>query len=144
LDVACGNGNATLAAARRGTHVLGVDYVPGLLEGGRERAVAERLDVEFWLGDAEDLPVADASFDAVLGVCGAMFAPAPQRATDEIVRVTRPGGTVGLASWPPDGFVGEMFGVITQHVPGPPGIDSPLLWGTEQHLAKLFGETAAD
>ena len=142
LDVACGNGNATLAAARCGTHALGVDYVPELLEGGRGRAVAERLDVEFRLGDAEDLPVPDASFDAVLSVFGVMFAPDHRRAADEIARAARPGGTVGLASWTPDGFVGEMFAVIARYVPGPPGIESPLLWGTEPHLAGLFGETA--
>jgi ubiquinone/menaquinone biosynthesis C-methylase UbiE len=124
LDVACGNGNATLAAARCGAHALGVDYVPELLEGGRERAAAERLDIEFRLGDAEDLPVPDASFDAVLSVFGAMFAPDHRRTAHEIIRVTRPGGTVGLASWTPDGFVGEMFGVIARHVPGPPGIES--------------------
>jgi SAM-dependent methyltransferase len=144
LDVACGNGNATLAAARSGTHALGIDYVSELLEGGRGRAMAEGLDVEFRLGDAEDLPVPDASFDAVLSVFGAMFAPDHQRAADEIIRVTRPGGTVGLASWTPDGFIGEMFGVITRHVPGPPGVQSPLLWGTEQHLSGLFGPAIAD
>ena len=135
LDVACGNGNATLAAARSGTHATGIDYVPGLLEDGRARAVAEGLDVEFRLGDTEDLPVPDGYFDAVLSVFGAMFAPDHQLAADEIVRATRTGGTVGLASWTPDGFIGQMFGVITGHVPGPPGIASPLLWGTEQHLS---------
>ena len=144
LDVACGNGNATLAAARSGTRALGIDYVPELLEGGRGRAIAEGLDVEFRLGDAEDLPVPDASFDAVLSVFGAMFAPDHQRAAGEIIRVTRPGGTVGLASWTPDGFIGEMFGVITRHVPGPPGVASPTLWGTEQHLSGLFGPAIAD
>jgi ubiquinone/menaquinone biosynthesis C-methylase UbiE len=144
LDVACGNGNATLAAARSGTHALGIDYVPELLEGGRGRAMAEGLDVEFLLGDAEDLPVPDASFDAVLSVFGAMFAPDHQRAVSEIIRVTRPGGTVGLASWTPDGFIGEMFGVITRHVPGPPGVASPMLWGTEQHLLDLFSPAIAD
>ena len=144
LDVACGNGNATLAAARSGTHALGIDYVSELLEDGRGRAMAEGLDVEFRLGDAEDLPVPDASFDAVLSVFGAMFAPDHQRAAGEIIRVTRPGGTVGLASWTPDGFIGEMFGVITRHVPGPPGIASPMLWGTEQHLSDLFGPASAD
>jgi len=144
LDVACGNGNATLAAARSGTHAVGIDYVPELLEGGRTRAVAEGLDVEFRLGDAEDLPVADASFDAVLSVFGTMFAPDHQRAADEIIRVTRPGGTVGLASWTPDGFIGQMFAVITRHVPAPPGVASPLLWGTEQHLSELFGAAVAD
>ena len=118
LDVACGNGNATLAAARSGTHAIGIDYVPGLLEDGRARAVAEGLDVEFRLGDTEDLPVADGSFDAVLSVFGAMFTPDHQRAADEIIRAARPGGTVGLASWTPDGFIGQMFGVITRHVPG--------------------------
>jgi len=144
LDVACGNGNATLAAARSGTYALGIDYVPELLEGGRGRAVAEGLDVEFRLGDAEDLPVEDASFDAVLSVFGTMFAPDHQRAADEIIRAARPGGTVGLASWTPDGFIGQMFGVIARHVPAPPGVGSPLLWGTEQHLSGLFGAAAAD
>jgi SAM-dependent methyltransferase len=144
LDVACGNGNATLAAARSGTHAVGIDYVSELLEGGRGRAMAEGLDVEFRLGDAEDLLVPDASFDAVLSVFGAMFAPDHQRAANEIIRVTRPGGTVGLASWTPDGFIGEMFGVITRRVPGPPGVASPMLWGTEQHLSDLFGPAIAD
>jgi len=144
LDVACGNGNATLAAARSGTHALGIDYVPELLEGGRARAVAEGLDVEFRLGDTEDLPVADEYFDAVLSVFGVMFAPDHQRAANEIIRAVRPGGTVGLASWIPDGFIGQMFGVVTRHVPGPPGVASPLLWGTEEHLSDLFGALAAD
>lgn len=139
LDVACGNGNATLAAARSGTHALGVDYVPALLEDARARAVAEGLDVRFELGDAEALPVADGSMDAVLSVFGTMFAPDHQRTADEIVRVTRPGGTVGLVSWTPDGFIGQMFRVITSHVPAPAGLRSPLLWGTEAHLAELFG-----
>jgi SAM-dependent methyltransferase len=123
---------------------VGIDYVPGLLEGGRARAVAEGLDVKFRLGDTEELPVADGSFDAVLSVFGAMFTPDHQRAADEILRAARPGGTVGLASWTPDGFIGEMFGVIARHVPGPPGVASPLLWGTEQHLSGLFGAAAAD
>ena len=144
LDVACGNGNATLAAARSGAHATGIDYVPGLLEGGRERAVAEGLDVEFRLGDTEDLPVPDGYFDAVLSVFGAMFAPDHQLAADEIIRATRTGGTVGLASWTPDGFIGQMFGVITRHVPGPTGVASPLLWGTERHLSSLFGAVVAD
>jgi SAM-dependent methyltransferase len=143
LDVACGNGNATLAAARSGARAVGIDYVPELLEGGRGRALAEGLDVEFRAGDAERLPVPDASFDAVLSVFGTMFAPDHQRTADEIIRVTRPGGTVGLASWTPDGFIGQMFRVITGHVPGPPGVASPLLWGTGQHLAELFAGAAA-
>ena len=144
LDVACGNGNATLAAARSGARVVGIDYVSELLEGRRGRAMSEGLDVEFRLGDAEDLPVPDAAFDAVLSVFGAMFAPDHQRAAAEIIRVTRPGGTVGLASWTPGGFIGEMFGVITRHVPGPPGVVSPMLWGTEEHLSDLFGPAIAD
>lgn len=143
LDVACGNGNATLAAARSGVHAVGVDYVPALLKGGRERAATEGLDVEFRLGDAEALPADDGSFDAVLSVFGSMFAPDHQRVASEIVRVTRPGGTVALASWTPDGFIGEMFRVLTSHVPAPTGVASPLLWGTEQHLSDLFGDSAA-
>ena len=144
LDIACGNGNAALAAARSGAHVVGVDYVPSLLEDGRARAVAEGLGVEFKLGDAEDLPADDSSFDAVLSVFGTMFAPDHQRTADEIVRVTRSGGTVGLASWTPDGFIGEMFRVITAHVPAPVGVRSPLLWGTGTHLAELFGDSVTD
>jgi ubiquinone/menaquinone biosynthesis C-methylase UbiE len=144
LDVACGNGNATLAAARSGTSAVGIDYVPELLEDGRARAVAEGLDVELRLGDAEGLPFSEASYDAVLSVFGAMFAPDHRRTAQEILRVVRPGGTVGLASWTPDGFIGEMFQVITSHVPGPAGLQSPLLWGTEQHLVDLFGGAAAD
>ena len=139
LDVAAGNGNATLAAARSGTHAIGVDYVPSLLEDGRARAVAEGLDVEFRLGDAQALPVEDDSMDAVLSVFGTMFAPDHQQTADEIVRVARVGATVGLASWTPDGFVGQMFRVITSHVPAPAGVQSPLLWGTEEHLTDLFG-----
>src|SRR5690348_10104047 len=108
------------------------------------RAVAEGLDVEFRLGDIENLPVDEESYDAVLSVFGAMFAPDHQRAADEIIRAARPGGTVGLASWTPDGFIGQMFDVITRHVPAPPGIASPLLWGTEEHLHGLFGAAAAD
>jgi ubiquinone/menaquinone biosynthesis C-methylase UbiE len=144
LDVACGNGNATLAAARSGTRALGVDYVAELLEGARSRAVAEGLDVDFRLGDAEDLPVDDGGFDAVLSVFGAMFAPDHERTAGEIVRAARPAATVGLASWTPDGFIGEMFTVITAHVPPPPGVASPLLWGTEKHLVDVFGAAVAE
>jgi SAM-dependent methyltransferase len=143
LDVACGSGNATLAAARSGTHVVGVDYVPSLLEDGRARAVAEGLDVEFRTADAENLPFDDSSFDAALTVFGAMFAPDHQRAADEIVRVVRPGGTVGLASWQPTGFIGEMFRVITSYVPAPAGVTSPMRWGTKEHLNDLFGASVA-
>jgi len=144
LDVVCGAGNAALAAARRGARVVGIDYVDGLLAKARTRAAADGLDVEFRLGDAEDLPAADSSFDAVLSAVGAMFAPDHQRVADEIVRVTRPGGTVALASWTPDGFIGEMFQVITGHVPGPAGVPSPMLWGTTRHLRGLFGDALAE
>ncbi|HSE72585.1 MAG TPA: methyltransferase domain-containing protein [Nocardioidaceae bacterium] len=144
LDVACGSGNAAIAAARSGTHVVGVDYVPELLEHGRRRATAEGLEVEFKVGDAEDLPAEDDTYDAVLSVFGSMFAPNHQRTADEIVRVTRPGGTVGLVSWTPTGFIGEMFRVITSHVPAPAGVASPMLWGIEDHLKELFGKAVAD
>jgi SAM-dependent methyltransferase len=144
LDIACGNGNATLAAARSGTQSIGVDYVPALLEDGRARALAEGLDVEFRLGDAEDLPVETDSQDAVLSVFGTMFAPDHARTAAEIVRVARPGARVGLASWTPDGFIGQMFRVITSHVPAPAGVQSPLLWGTEAHLDTLFGTAARE
>jgi ubiquinone/menaquinone biosynthesis C-methylase UbiE len=139
LDVACGNGNATLAAARAGTTAVGIDYVPALIESGRARAVTEGLDVEFRVADAEDLPFGNASFDASLSVFGSMFAPDHRRVADEIVRVTRPGGRIGLASWTPDGFIGQVFRVISSYVAPPAGVSSPLLWGTEEHLRELFG-----
>ena len=140
LDVATGSGNAAIAAARRGCAAVGVDYVPALLERGRVRAAAERLDVEFLEGDAEDLPFPDASFDAVTSVFGAMFAPDHAQAAAELVRVCRPGGTIALASWTPDGFIGELFRTVAAHVPPPAGVQSPMLWGTEAHLRALFGE----
>jgi ubiquinone/menaquinone biosynthesis C-methylase UbiE len=142
LDVACGNGNTTLAAARAGTHAVGVDYVPHLLEGARQRALTEGLDARFVLGDAEDLPAEDSSFDAVISALGVMFAPDHRRAADEIVRVARPGATVALASWRPTGLIGEVFRTISSHVPAPPGLRSPMLWGTEEHLRELFGDVA--
>jgi ubiquinone/menaquinone biosynthesis C-methylase UbiE len=143
LDVACGSGNATLAAARSGTHAIGVDYVPALLEDGRARAAAEGLDVEFHAAEAENLPFEDSTFDAALTVFGTMFAPDHQRAADEMVRVVRPGGALGLASWQPTGFIGEMFRVITSYVPAPAGVASPMLWGTEEYLDDLFGASVA-
>jgi SAM-dependent methyltransferase len=140
LDVATGSGNAALAAARLGGEVVGVDYVPALLERGRERAAAEGLQVELLEGDAEALPFPDASFDAVTSVFGTMFAPDHERAAAELLRVTRPGGTIALASWTPAGFIGAMFRTIAAHVPPPPGVPSPMLWGTEPHLRGLFGD----
>jgi SAM-dependent methyltransferase len=139
LDVACGSGNAAIAAARLGCQVTGIDYVPSLLERGRERAAAERVSIDFREGDAEQIPFAEESFDASLSVFGSMFAPDQPRAAAELVRVTKPGGTIGLVSWAPDGFIGEMFRAVAKHVPPPPGLASPMLWGTEEHLAELFG-----
>jgi ubiquinone/menaquinone biosynthesis C-methylase UbiE len=144
LDVACGSGNATIAAARHNTRAVGIDYAPTLLEDARARAEAEGLDVEFRLGDAEELPCADGSFDVVLSVFGSMFAPDHNRTASEMVRVARPGGRIALASWTPDGFIGQMFGVIRAHVPGPAGLQSPMLWGNEEHLVQIYGDAVAD
>lgn len=143
LDVATGSGNAAIAAARLGCTAVGVDYVPALLERGRERAAAEGLDVELLEGDAESLPFPDASFDAVTSVFGSMFAPDHEQAAAEILRVCRPGGTIALASWTPEGFIGELFRTVGAHVPPPAGVQSPMLWGTEAHLRELFGDGIA-
>jgi ubiquinone/menaquinone biosynthesis C-methylase UbiE len=143
LDVATGSGNAAIAAARLGSTVVGVDYVPALLERGRERAAAEGLDVELVDGDAEALPFPDGSFDAVTSVFGSMFAPDHEQAAAELLRVTRPGGTIALASWTPDGFIGDVFRTVAKHVPPPAGVRSPMLWGTESHLRELFGDGIA-
>lgn len=143
LDVATGSGNAAIAAARLGCTVVGVDYVPALLDRGRERAAAEGLDVELLEADAEALPLPDASFDAVISVFGSMFAPDHVRTAAEMLRVCRPGGTIVLASWTPDGFIGELFRTIGAYVPPPAGLQSPMLWGTEAHLRRLFGDGVA-
>ena len=139
LDVAAGNGNATLAAARRGCDVVSTDYVSALLERGRARASAEGLAVQFEEADAENLPYADASFNVVLSTFGVMFTPDQQRAADELVRVCRPGGKIGLANWTPSGFIGELFKLIGRYVPPPAGLMPPSLWGTEERLRALFG-----
>jgi ubiquinone/menaquinone biosynthesis C-methylase UbiE len=143
LDVATGSGNAAIAAARNGSTAVGVDYVPALLERGRQRAAAEGLDVELVEGDAEALPFADGEFDAVISVFGAMFAPDHEQAAAELIRVVRPGGTIALAGWTPDGFIGALFRTVAKHVPPPAGVASPMLWGTESHLRELFGEGIA-
>jgi ubiquinone/menaquinone biosynthesis C-methylase UbiE len=143
LDVAAGNGNATLAAARRGCRVTSTDYVSSLLERGAERARAERLEVQFQVADAEALPFEDASFDAVLSTFGVMFAPDQPRAAAEMARVCRPGGRIGLANWTPDSLVGRMFKALGKQIPPPPGVQSPALWGSEAHLRSLFGDSAA-
>src|SRR5580698_6089267 len=139
LDVAAGNGNATLAAARRFAEVVSTDYVPALLERGAERAKAERLPVTFRQADAEALPFDDASFDVVLSTFGVMFTPDQEQAARELLRVCRPGGKIGLANWTPDGFIGQLFKTIGKHVPPAPGVRSPALWGSKAHLATLFG-----
>ena len=139
LDVATGSGNAAIAAARLGATVEGVDYVPALLERGRLRAAAEGYDIRFVEGDAEALPYADGEFDAVTTIFGSMFAPDHRQAAAELLRVTRPGGTIAIASWTPEGFIGQMFKTVGKHVPPPAGVASPILWGTEAHLRGLFG-----
>lgn len=139
LDVAAGNGNATLAAARRFADVVSTDYVGSLLERARERAAAERLTVAFQEADSEALPFADASFDVVLSTFGVMFTPNQGRAASELIRVCRPGGKIGLASWTPESFVAKLFKLIGHYVPPAPGVKSPALWGNQARLADLFG-----
>jgi ubiquinone/menaquinone biosynthesis C-methylase UbiE len=138
LDVAAGNGNASLAAARRWCDVVATDYVPTLLDRARERADAERLGIEFREADAEALPFSDESFDAVVSTFGAMFAPDQDRAAAELVRVCKRGGKIGLANWTPEGFIGQVFKTVGRHMPPPPGAKSPALWGTRARLAELF------
>jgi ubiquinone/menaquinone biosynthesis C-methylase UbiE len=142
LDVAAGNGNATLAAARRFADVVSTDYVEALLDRGRERAEADRLPVTFQQADAENLPFEDASFDVVLSTFGVMFTPNQQQAAAEMLRVCRPGGRIGMANWTPDGFIGRLFKLIGKYVPPAPGLSSPALWGTKAHLDALFGSHA--
>lgn len=138
LDVAAGNGNVSLAAARRWCDVVATDYVPALLERARERAAADRLTMDFRKADAEDLPFDDASFDVVVSTFGVMFTPDQECAAREMLRVCRPGGKIGLASWTPDGFIGQLFKTIGKHVPPPTGARSPALWGTRDRIARLF------
>jgi SAM-dependent methyltransferase len=141
LDVACGSGNGALAAARRAWgNTVGADFVPALLERGRERAAAERLEVEFVEADAQALPFEDANFDVTTSIFGAMFAPDQERTAAELLRVTKPGGRIGMANWTPDGGIGQMFMTMAKHAPPPPGLNPPLLWGTEERLRELFGD----
>jgi SAM-dependent methyltransferase len=138
LDVAAGNGNATLAAARRFARVTSTDYVPALLERGRWRAEADGLDATFEVADAEALPYAADSFDVVLSTFGVMFAPDHERAARELLRVCRPGGRIGLACWTPTGFLGRLLRVVSAHVPPIPGVASPVLWGKPDYIETLF------
>jgi SAM-dependent methyltransferase len=142
LDVAAGNGNAALAAARRGCEVTATDYVESLLERARRRADAEGLPLTTQVADAEDLPFEDGSFDVVLSTVGVMFTPNPERAASELLRVVRPGGRIGLASWTPEGFIGQMFKIVGAHVPPPAGVPSPLQWGTDARVEELLGGEA--
>lgn len=143
LDVAAGNGNVSLAAARRWCDVVATDYVPALLDRARERAAAERLNIAFHEADAEALPFSDESFDVVVSTFGVMFTPDQEQAAAELVRVCKPGGKIGLANWTPEGFVGQLFKTIGKHVPPPAGARSPALWGTRARLAELFEPHAA-
>jgi len=144
LDVATGTGHVALAAARRFCAVTGIDYVPALLQEARARAGAEHLPVEFREADAEVLPCADGSFDYVLSAIGVMFTADHQRAADELLRVSRSGGVIGLANWTPAGFVGQMLKLVGRHVPPPPGVQPPTRWGTEEGMRELLGASAAE
>jgi len=143
LDVAAGNGNVALAAARRGCDVVATDYVPALLERARERAAAERLAVEFREADAEALPFDDEAFDVVVSTFGVMFTPDQERAAAQLVRVCKRGGRIGLANWTPDGFIGHVFTTIGRHLPPPPGVASPARWGTRARIFELFDAHAS-
>ncbi|MEM0908183.1 MAG: class I SAM-dependent methyltransferase [Pseudomonadota bacterium] len=144
LDVAAGNGNASLAAARRFCDVVSTDYVGAWLKNGMKRAEAERLAIAFREADAEDLPFEDGSFAAVMSTFGVMFTANQEMAASELIRVCRNGGRIGLANWTPSGFVGQVFKTIGRHVPPPQGVSSPALWGTQERLDELFGADAAE
>jgi SAM-dependent methyltransferase len=144
LDVAAGNGNATLAAAHRWCDVTSTDYVPSLLEAGQRRAQAEGYDIRFQEADAENLPFPDASFDAVMSTFGVMFTPDQEKSASEMARVCRPGGKIGLANWTPDSFIGQVFKTIGRYVAPPAGVKPPSLWGTRDRLEALFGTSAAE
>jgi ubiquinone/menaquinone biosynthesis C-methylase UbiE len=144
LDIAAGNGNATLAAARRFAHVTSTDYVRDLLEKGAVRARAEGLHVKFEVADAEALPYPDDTFDVALSTFGMMFAPDHDRTAAEALRVVRSGGRIGMANWTPEGFIGQLFKLIGKHLPPPAGLKSPALWGAEPYIVQLFGREATD
>jgi len=144
LDVAAGNGNATLAAARRWCQVTSTDYVPSLLERGRQRASADGLSVEFKEADAEALPFGDGAFDAVVSTFGVMFTPNQDRAASELARVCKSGGKIGLANWTPDGFIGQLFKTLGKYLPPPAGAKSPALWGTKARIDEMFGAQASN
>jgi SAM-dependent methyltransferase len=144
LDVACGTGNLSIPAARRGATVTGVDIAPNLLEQARARAEGEGLKIQFDEGDAEQLPYGDASFDLVVSMFGAMFAPRPERATAELIRVCRSGGRIAMANWTPEGFTGKMFRLNAKHVPPPPGVPPPVLWGDVSTVRERLRDGISD
>jgi 2-polyprenyl-3-methyl-5-hydroxy-6-metoxy-1,4-benzoquinol methylase len=144
LDVACGTGNQSIPAARTGAQVTGVDIAPNLIEQARKRAAGEGLEIEFAEDDAEKLSYLDASFETVMTMFGAMFAPRPERAAAELVRVCRPGGRIAMANWTPDGFIGQMFKIVGRYVPPPAGMPSPLLWGDESTVRARFGDAVSE
>jgi ubiquinone/menaquinone biosynthesis C-methylase UbiE len=144
LDVAAGNGNASLAAARRFAEVTSTDYVPELLEQGRRRAEADALGMVSQVADVENLPFEDGSFDVVLSTFGAMFSPDHRRTAGQLLRVTKPGGRIGVANWTPDGFIGQLFKLIGGFIPPPAGLASPAEWGKETRIVELFGPYARD
>jgi 2-polyprenyl-3-methyl-5-hydroxy-6-metoxy-1,4-benzoquinol methylase len=144
LDVACGTGNLAIPAARAGAAVTGIDIAPNLLDQARERAKAEGIDADFDVGDAEDMPYEDASFDVVMTMFGAMFAPRPDVTANELKRVCLPGALIAMANWTPDGFIGQMFKTTAKHVPPPSGMPSPLLWGDEESVFRRFADGVAD
>lgn len=143
LDVACGSGNQSIPAARTGANVTGMDIAPNLVEQARKRAQKENLEIKFDEGDAENLPYADASFDVVMTMFGAMFAPRPELVSAELVRVCRPGGLIAMANWTPTGFIGQMFKIVGKHIAPPQNMPSPLLWGDEASVrGRLGGEVS--
>jgi SAM-dependent methyltransferase len=144
LDVACGTGNLSIPAAHAGANVTGIDIAPNLIEQAQARAADERLEARFDVGDAEALPYDDESFDVVMTMFGAMFAPRPDVTAAELIRVTKPGGVIAMANWTPDAFTGQMFKTGGKHVPPPPGMPSPLMWGTEDAVRERFAEGISD
>jgi SAM-dependent methyltransferase len=146
LDVACGSGNGAISAARRAWgNTVGLDFVPELLERARQRAAAERLEIDFVEGDAQDLPFSDGEFDVTMSIFGAMFAPDQQRTAAELLRVTKPGGRIGMANWCPDGGLERLFLTVVKHTGGPPpGVSPPILWGSEDHVRALFGDGVSE
>ena len=144
LDVACGTGNLAIPAAQAGADVTGIDIAPNLIDQAKERAKAEGLNTVFEVGDAEALPYGDASFDVVMTMFGAMFAPRPDVTADELKRVCRPGGLIAMANWTPEAFTGQMFKTNAKHVPPPPGMPSPILWGTEDKVRERLADGISD